>query len=284
MNVHRIVAAIIALPALAQGAPVTFAAGGDNNPASIQATVDAFRAALGTPSNGNSPGPIAGGRREINWDGGGPPVVDGTPAVTPFTVFQNTRGATFTTPGSGLTQATASGGLLSLDLINPSYAVSFAPFSPNRLFTPLASNITDVVFSLPGTTGSVQATVGSFGAVFTDVDLANTTKIDFYDALDNLVHSGSAIPGTVANGSLSFLGVVFDAGVGITRVRITTGNAALGPTDGGTVDVVVMDDLLYSDPQQLVPVPEPSTLALFAIGVAGLIGSQCRRKTAVPPA
>lgn len=284
MKVSRFVAAIIALPALAQAAPVTFAAGGDNTPASIQATVDAFRAALGSPNNGNSPGPISAGRREINWDGGGPPVVDGTPAVTAFTVFQNTRGATFTTPGSGLTQAAATGGLLSLDLINPSYAASFAPFSANRLFTPIASNITDGLFSLPGTTGTVQATVRGFGAVFTDVDFANTTKIDFYDALDNLVHSGSVIPGTVANGSLSFLGVVFDAGVGISRVRITTGNTALGPTDGGAVDVVVMDDLLYSEPQQLVPVPEPSTLALFAIGVAGLIGSQCRRKAAAPAA
>jgi hypothetical protein len=36
---------------------------------SIQSTVDEFRAALGDP-NGNTPGPLAGGRREINWDGG----------------------------------------------------------------------------------------------------------------------------------------------------------------------------------------------------------------------
>jgi hypothetical protein len=38
---------------------------------SIQSTVDAFRAKLGEPNNGNNPGPISGGRREINWDGGG---------------------------------------------------------------------------------------------------------------------------------------------------------------------------------------------------------------------
>jgi hypothetical protein len=67
--------------------------------------VDAYRAALGDPNNGNNAGPLAAGRREINWDGGGPPVIDGTAPVTPFTVFQNTRGATFTTPGTGLTQA-----------------------------------------------------------------------------------------------------------------------------------------------------------------------------------
>src|SRR5688572_12119319 len=106
MKVSRlVVAAVVAVPALVQAAPVIFEVGGDNTVASIQATVDAFRTALGTPNNGNSPGPIAGGRREINWDGGGPPVIDGTAPVTPFTVFQNTRGATFTTPGTGLTQA-----------------------------------------------------------------------------------------------------------------------------------------------------------------------------------
>ena len=87
------------------------------NAAGIQDTVDLFRAALGDPNNANNPGPRAAGRREINWDGGGPPVVNGTAPATPFTVFQNTRGATFTTPGIGLTQAADTGGLLSLDLI-----------------------------------------------------------------------------------------------------------------------------------------------------------------------
>ena len=37
----------------------------------FKVTVDAFRTALGDPNNGNNPGPLASGRREINWDGGG---------------------------------------------------------------------------------------------------------------------------------------------------------------------------------------------------------------------
>ena len=50
--------------------PLVFQAAGPTA-ASIQSMVDEYRAALGAP-NGNAPGPIlTGGRREINWDGGG---------------------------------------------------------------------------------------------------------------------------------------------------------------------------------------------------------------------
>src|SRR3954471_18001489 len=88
-------------------APSIFQAAGPNA-ASIQSTVDAFRAALGATNNGNAPGPLATGRRDVNWDGGGSDAT--TAPVTPFNVFLNTRGAQFTTPGIGLSQAPPSGG------------------------------------------------------------------------------------------------------------------------------------------------------------------------------
>ena len=84
------------------GTPIVFQAAGPNA-ASIQGTVDAFRAALGDPNNGNNPGQ-ASGRREINWDGGGNNFNTDDP-VTPFNVFLNSRGAQFTTLGMGLSQA-----------------------------------------------------------------------------------------------------------------------------------------------------------------------------------
>src|SRR5690349_20625091 len=215
-------------------APVVLSASGAN-PASIQGTVDSFRGSLGNPDNGNAPGPLATGRREINWDGGG--ATNGTTAVTPFTVFRNTRGATFTTPGIGLTQTPITGGTVdivpgggvqgSLADINATYASTFVTFSPVRLFTPLGSNITDATFSVPGTGGTVPATVTGFGAVFTDVDLASTTSIQYFNA--NNVSLGTFFAPT-ANIGLSFLGVSgFDEG--IARVRITSGNTALGPND-----------------------------------------------------
>jgi hypothetical protein len=235
--------------------------------ADIQDTVDAYRAALGDPNNANAPGPLSAGRREINWDGGGPPVINGTAPVTPFTVFQNTRGATFTTPGTGLTQAAATDGLLSLDLINPTYAGLFAPFSPNRLFTPIGSNVTEGFFSIPGTGGTLTAGVSGFGAVFSDVDLLGPTTIEYFDAIGGSigVFDVPALPG---NQTFSFLGIVLGPAEGvISRVSITTGTEALGPDESATVDLAVMDDFFYGEPQAIQAIPYPPSVLLVAIGL-----------------
>ena len=232
------------------------------NVASITDTVNAFRAALGNPNNGNNPGPLPGGRREINWDGGGPPVINGTAPVTPFTTFQDSRGATFTTPGTGLTQAAATGGLLSLDLINLTYATLFAPFSPNRLFAPIGSNITDGAFFLPGTGGTTPAGVMGFGAVFSDVDLAGTS-IAFATTAGGI--GPLAVPTFSGDQTFSFLGILLAPGEGlITSVRIVTGTTALGPSESLGVDLVVMDDFLYAEPQA---VPGP----IAGAGLPGLV-------------
>lgn len=273
-------ATLLGLASTAAAAPIVFEVGG-SNAASIQATVDAFRAALGNPNNGNAPGPLAGGRREINWDGGGNNFATTAPA-TPFDVFLDLRGGRFATPGTGLTQApptadlaqdpSGAGGLAGL-FGNPSYGATFGTFSAERLFVPVGSNLTDGFFFVPGTAGGAQATVAGFGAVFTDVDLPDATQIRFFDAGDGLLFERFVLPATVADAGLSFLGVVFDAGESIARVRITTGNSALGPNDNptGGVDVVAMDDFLYGEPVALQAVPEPTAAALFLGGIGLLL-------------
>jgi hypothetical protein len=247
----------------------------------IQDTVDAYRAALGDPNNANAPGPLAAGRREINWDGGGPPVVNGTPPVTPFTVFQNTRGATFTTPGIGLTQAPSGavppGGTNALSDINPTYAGLFLFFSPNRLFAPIGSNITEGLFSIPGTGGNVPAGVSGFGAVFSDVDLQGATTIEYFDNFGDSIGE-FVVPATTGNQTFSFLGIVLGPGEGlVSRILITTGTTALGPNESATVDLVVMDDFLYGEPQQI---PQPRSALLLGIGlvVTGGLAWRARRR------
>ena len=133
-------------------APAVFQAAGPTA-ASIQSTVDAFRAALGDPNNGNNPGPLTSGRREINWDGGNPAIMDTTPPVTPFDVFLNTRGASSPRRGWVFRRPLHRAGPRAdwpCSSIIPTYATIFTTFSPSRLFTPVGSNITDGFVLRPG--------------------------------------------------------------------------------------------------------------------------------------
>jgi hypothetical protein len=247
---------------------LTFSVGGDSATSSIQSTVDSFRTALGGSNNGNNPSPLSGGRREINWDGGGATTATASGPV--LTAFTNTRGSTFTTEGSGFLQTSPNDPALTN--INPSYATTFSAFSPQRIFTPVGSNITDVTFSVPGSNGATPATVAGFGAVFSDVDLQNVTRLEFFDSANNQIQSLNVLPGTTTSGSFSFLGAVAESGERIARVRITTGNSDLGPSevDGSRVDVVAMDDFIFSEPTRVAAiVPEPSTLMLGGLAALG---------------
>ena len=244
--------------AAAVAAPVVFQAAGPNA-ASIQSTVDQFRAALGVVNNASNPGPLTSGRREINWDGGNPAITDTTPPVTPFTGFVNTRGAQFTTPGVGLSQATPAG--LAVLFNNPTYANIFATFSPSRLFTPVHSNVTNALFSVPGTNGAAAATVTGFGAVFTDVDEQGRlrveqggktekagTQIKYFDRAGKQLFS-SFVPASPGDGSLSFFGIIFnDARIASVRIRT---DSVPGANDDRNHDIVMMDDFIYGEPQLL---------------------------------
>ena len=63
---------LTSMPAAA--APIVVKGGGTFDPASIQSFVDILWTDLGNPNNGNTPGPLLSGWREIDRDGGGPPV------------------------------------------------------------------------------------------------------------------------------------------------------------------------------------------------------------------
>ena len=261
-----LIALVFGAASAASAAPVLFSAQGAA-PADITPVVTAFRGALGA-LNANVAGSFGSGRREINWDG--VPDARAAPNNLPANFFNanSPRGVVFSTPGSGF-QVSANSGVAPIEFgnLNATYPGLFQTFSAQRLFTALDSNITDVNFFVPGF--ATAASVSAFGAVFTDVDLASITSLQFFD-LGNVSLGEFFVPAATGNETLSFLGVRFDAGEKVGRVRITSGNAALGGNDGGGVDLVVMDDFIYAEPIAVSTVPEPATLLLVGPLLAAL--------------
>lgn len=259
--IFAIVGAVSLLcPPEASAAPVTFSASGANA-AAIQGSVDAFRGALGA-LNPNVAGSFGSGRREINWDG----VPDGfsAPNNLPANFFNanSPRGVVFSTPGTGFqVSANAANPPIEFGNINVTYPGLFATFSAQRLFTSLGSTITDVTFFVPGS--ATPAFTRGFASVFTDVDLANTTSLQFFDVFGASLGTFFA-PAAQGNETLSFLGVQFTAEQ-VGRVRITSGSQALSSVVGAG-DEVVMDDFIYGEPNAVVP--EPTTALLMLTGAA----------------
>lgn len=232
----------------------------------ITPTVNNFRSALGA-LNSNDGNHQAAGRREVNWDDVPDNLAD--PNTLPGNYYNSAstpelaRGIELSTPGTGF--------MVSADSANPGnitqgfgFPSEFIPYSGERLFTPIGSTITDIRFFLPGTT--TPGAVGGFGAVFSDVEFTGGSKIELFDIHDSLLFSRS-VP-TSNNAGLSFLGLLADGGEQIARVRITSGISPLlghgsygpNPTEG-----VAMDDLIYAEPQAVVPTP----------GTALLLGAGC---------
>ena len=263
---------------LATAAPVvitTFEFAGAT-PAAITPTRDAFRAAIGGGTVAGANGSFGGVRREINWDG--VPDTRADPFALPADFFNvnSPRGVVFSTPGSGFL-VSANAGLLPPTPILFGFANDFQTFSPQRLFTAVNSNITDVSFFVAGT--AIAATTSAFGLIFTDVEVAGLTKLEFFDENNVSMFSRNAL--VSGNQGLSFLGATVSGGA-ISRVRITSGlntivsNGLLGNLID---DVVVMDDFIYAELNRAIP--EPAGLALVGVAMVGALAS-ARRRRGVP--
>jgi PEP-CTERM motif len=270
-----ILAALI-LPIVAMAAPayavfVTFEAAGPDA-AAITPTRDAFRAAIGGGTVAGANGSFGGLRREINWDGVPAGFSDPNPLPADFFNVNSPRGVLYSTPGTGfLVSANAGASVPPLF----GFPNDFQTFSPQKLFTAVNSNITDVIFLLPGT--NVAATTSAFGVIFVDVETPGGTRVEFFDESNQVFYSRDALIG--GNQGLTFLGALAQGGERISRVRITSGintivsNGVLG---NPVSDVVVMDDFLYAEPVASA-VPEPASLSLAGLGVA-LIGAYAVRR------
>ena len=223
--------------------PTTLAATGN-----ITARVDEFRTLLGDPSNGGTAGEQPAGRREISWDGAGAnPFNNRNDFPAGFFNSNVKSGAVFTTPGTGFRNDS-----LKFAELNPEYASQFGVFSPTKIFSPIGVNVMDVLFQVAGQPTPAQVT--GFGAVFSDVDVAGGTTIEFFDAGGTRLATVAAPVRSDAAG-LSFVGAKFQQAI-VARVRITLGTGTLGATvndisDGGTADLVVTDNFIYGEPKRI---------------------------------
>jgi hypothetical protein len=249
---------------------VTFEAAGANA-AAITASRDAFRTAVGGGTAAGANGSFGGLRREINWDGVPDAQADPNSFSANFFNVNSPRGVVFSTPGTGFLVSANAGQSAPVLFGFPN---DFQVFSAQRLFTAVNSNITDVRFFVPGTTTATTTT--AFGLVFVDVELAGSTRLQFFDVNDVQIYSHDAM--VAGNQGLTFLGATVD-GAAIARVRITSGSDTLvsnGVRGNPLADLVVMDDFLYAEPLQAVP--EPSTFALTGLGLLAAFAAQRRRR------
>ncbi len=218
---------------------VVISATGDINP-----KLNEFRQLLGAQLN-TTPGAV-GGRREINWDGIPDELLnkklpeDFFNPTTPGAPAANQRGLTYSAVGSFQVSKT------NFSEVNAGASGQFSSFSGDKSFANVASNLWDVEFEVPG--AAEPAKVKGFGIVFADVDLANSTSLEFFNENKNL---GKFFVPAKNGSNFSFLGVYFP-GESISRIRVThDGQLDDGQNDisnNGPVDLVVMDNFLYSEP------------------------------------
>jgi hypothetical protein len=241
---------------------------------------DDFRTDLGGGTVAGANGSFGGVRREINWDGVPDSFAD--PNLLPANFFNvnSPRGVVFSTPGTGFQVSANVGAFAPTQFggLNGLYPTMFEPFSAQRLFTAVNSNVVDVNFFLPGTT--TAALTSGFGVMFSDVDLANTTSITLFDAGNVSLGTFFAPSLFGQNETFSFLGISF-ADPRIARARITAGSGALGTgiNETSTLDLVTMDDFLFGEPglRTSGSIPEPSAWALMIAGF-GVTGAALRRR------
>ena len=210
----------------------------------IAAKVADFRTLLGDPANGGTAGQQAAGRREVNWDGAGARPFNNQNGF-PVDFFNNNVKAGLLYVGASFRNDSTQ-----FLEINPTYANQFKAFSPKVMFSAVGGNVITTVFRVAGE--ATPAGVTGFGAVFSDVDLDNTSSIELFDK-DGVSLGRYVAPRRSDANGLSFVGAKYDAAI-VASVKITCGNGALGVGvndlgDGGTLDLVVVDNLIYGEPK-----------------------------------
>jgi len=210
----------------------------------IQDDVIAFKNSLG-PLN-TTPNATAG-HREINWDAVPDSLLDKS---LPGDFFNPTSSNVSTALQRGITYSPGRFVVSSNNFasINSEASSEFSSFSGTKAFANISAARWDVRFQKAGTTQA--ASVQAFGLVFSDVDEDNSTSVEFFNG-DKSIGKFFVPPHDISS-NFSFLAVRFNKNEHITKVTVThDGFLEEGTKDvsqGGTRDLVVLDDFIYSEP------------------------------------
>jgi len=181
------------------GPSIAFEAfGADGN--AIESTINRFRQALG--ANNGVGGSFVAGRDGV-------PVVSEDPHPPDFFNTTSPRGVVFSTPGSRLKVSGAAGtpAFLFGDVTAQQWGlIEFASFSPDKIFAPIGDTRLEVKFFVPGT--NVSAVSKGFGAVFVDVDKADSSFLEYYGVDGQLIARQFVSPTGVRSKGLTFTGIV----------------------------------------------------------------------------
>jgi hypothetical protein len=213
----------------------------------ISAKVDEFRQLLGATLN-TAPGAV-GGRREINWEGVPDSLLGQTlpndffnPAGNDPALAVRQRGLEYEPTGNFMVSK------VNFEEINSQAAGQFSAFSGSKTFANVNSDLWNITPEVPGQ--DVAATVKGFGIVFSDVDVANSTFIEFFSEQKSL--GKFYVPVRTGSSSHSFLGVYFKKEK-VTKIRVGhDGVLGDGGKDvsqqAGAHDLITLDDFLYDEP------------------------------------
>jgi hypothetical protein len=209
----------------------------------ITSQLDEFRTTIG-PLN-TTPN-ATGGRREVNWDGVPDSLLNKALPHNFFNPVGNDapaarqRGLVY---DDGTFQASSS----RFDHLNPEAASEFVAFSGDKLFANVSKLQWPIGFEVAGQ--NQPASVKAFGMVFADVDVEGSVTLQFFNG--NVSLGKYNVPASNAISKFSFFGIHFH-NRSITKVivqhqgRISDGKKDI--SQGGQDDLVVIDDIIYSEP------------------------------------
>lgn len=216
-----------------------------NESGDIKTAIDEFRKLAGATINTTTG--VTEGRREVNWDAVSDNLLGKAIAFdffNPVGAAANVslqRGLVYDEVGKLVVSNT---GFAELKTGNDQ---PFAAFSGKNNFANTAAAAWPVGFRVAGT--NQLAATRSFGMVFSDIDLDNSTTLEFFN--DNKSLGVFPVKAQSGNSPFSFFGIVFPEAE-ITKVMIRhKGTLSEGVQDisvGGSADLVAFDDIIYSEP------------------------------------